>query len=449
MLPDTARLVHPTNELTRFGEDMDEPANVVSDILSPGPHPTVLSLPEADEDEDMDQVPRAGQANGELPAGLVVEEEEVVYEHHLHSNPAPVLSSPVSNALVADMDIDDGELAGDELPEEPLPAASVSAKKHGRPSMVSGKTPSKRTTPAQSATSISKAPTTASRSMGRKRKAEETVEEVDEMEAEEEPTTDATPAKRPRGRPAASAGAASARLAAKAAKAPKRGRPAGAPSVRSSRHQYSLRETPEVNYLTTRQSSGTVATASAVNGTKRRPGRPKSTAIKPASAPSKSKDAKTTAVPKGEYEVEAILDSAIDADTLAHMYQVKWKGYPVSEATWEPKTNLAHAAELLRAFDAKKDKRVRAPNGTAKSSKAPKTAKAEPGPEAKATAAPKKSGRPPGRPRKTPTAEVPKSSGANSKSKVVKKPGRPAKSTGRPAGRGPGRPAKSSGRPAV
>lgn len=52
--------------------------------------------------------------------------------------------------------------------------------------------------------------------------------------------------------------------------------------------------------------------------------------------------------------MEEILDSAIDADTMEHMYRVKWKGYPVGEATWEPKKNLTHAAILVRAFDATK-----------------------------------------------------------------------------------------------
>jgi hypothetical protein len=58
--------------------------------------------------------------------------------------------------------------------------------------------------------------------------------------------------------------------------------------------------------------------------------------------------------PAGEYEVEKIVDSQIDADTMEHMYLVKWKGYGDDENTWEPKTNLSHAPDLVKAFDAKK-----------------------------------------------------------------------------------------------
>jgi hypothetical protein len=52
--------------------------------------------------------------------------------------------------------------------------------------------------------------------------------------------------------------------------------------------------------------------------------------------------------------VEKIVDSQIDADTMEHMYLVKWKGYGDDENTWEPKTNLSHASELVKAFDATK-----------------------------------------------------------------------------------------------
>lgn len=54
--------------------------------------------------------------------------------------------------------------------------------------------------------------------------------------------------------------------------------------------------------------------------------------------------------------MESIVDSQIDADTMEHMYLIKWKGYADSENTWEPKTNLSHALDLVKAFHAKKQK---------------------------------------------------------------------------------------------
>ncbi|EAQ93536.1 hypothetical protein CHGG_01771 [Chaetomium globosum CBS 148.51] len=121
---------------------------------------------------------------------------------------------------------------------------------------------------------------------------------------------EATPLKK-RGRPARSAGAAaSARLAAKAASKPTRGRPK--------------------------------ATTAAAKPAKKA-GRPK-------------KDAADEEVPAGEYEVESIADSIIDADTMEHMYLVKWKNYPASDNTWEPKKNLKGSLDLVRKFDAAKKK---------------------------------------------------------------------------------------------
>lgn len=52
-----------------------------------------------------------------------------------------------------------------------------------------------------------------------------------------------------------------------------------------------------------------------------------------------------------EYEVEAILDSTVDASTKEHMFFIKWKGYDDKDNTWEPKKNLTHAAELIKEFE--------------------------------------------------------------------------------------------------
>jgi hypothetical protein len=49
-----------------------------------------------------------------------------------------------------------------------------------------------------------------------------------------------------------------------------------------------------------------------------------------------------------EYEVEKILDSRKTRRKLH--YLVLWKGYPISEATWEPAENLLNAPEVVHEF---------------------------------------------------------------------------------------------------
>jgi len=54
-----------------------------------------------------------------------------------------------------------------------------------------------------------------------------------------------------------------------------------------------------------------------------------------------------------EYEVEEILDRRKHYRKI--QYLVKWKGYPLSEASWEPESNL-NCPELLKAFNSKFNK---------------------------------------------------------------------------------------------
>jgi len=49
-----------------------------------------------------------------------------------------------------------------------------------------------------------------------------------------------------------------------------------------------------------------------------------------------------------EYEVEEILDSRLIRNRL--LYLVKWKGYPVSENSWEPVSHLANCKDLIASF---------------------------------------------------------------------------------------------------
>ena len=49
-----------------------------------------------------------------------------------------------------------------------------------------------------------------------------------------------------------------------------------------------------------------------------------------------------------EYEVEQIVSHC--GTTRCHRYLIAWKGYPLSENTWEPKSNLWHASEILGTY---------------------------------------------------------------------------------------------------
>jgi hypothetical protein len=49
-----------------------------------------------------------------------------------------------------------------------------------------------------------------------------------------------------------------------------------------------------------------------------------------------------------EHEVEFITRHR--SHRRSHQYLVKWKGYPTADNTWEPKSNLEHAVELLKDY---------------------------------------------------------------------------------------------------
>ena len=51
------------------------------------------------------------------------------------------------------------------------------------------------------------------------------------------------------------------------------------------------------------------------------------------------------------FEVERIVDSRQKAKKVEYM--VKWKGYPSSENTWEPVSNLEDVLDMVEAYEAK------------------------------------------------------------------------------------------------
>ena len=52
-------------------------------------------------------------------------------------------------------------------------------------------------------------------------------------------------------------------------------------------------------------------------------------------------DSDDSEIPEGHFEVEKICGKKVKGKGI--FYLVKWKGYPDSEATWEPAKNLKSA----------------------------------------------------------------------------------------------------------
>ena len=49
-----------------------------------------------------------------------------------------------------------------------------------------------------------------------------------------------------------------------------------------------------------------------------------------------------------ELEVEAILRHK--GSSARHLYQVLWKGHPITEASWEPELHLRNAPQILEEY---------------------------------------------------------------------------------------------------
>jgi hypothetical protein len=65
---------------------------------------------------------------------------------------------------------------------------------------------------------------------------------------------------------------------------------------------------------------------------------------------------------EAEDEVELILGEKGEVGSIWHMFKVKWKGYPVEEATWEPSSCCEGCQELVDEYQAAT--RARAPAGS-------------------------------------------------------------------------------------
>ncbi|KAK4191841.1 hypothetical protein QBC35DRAFT_278782 [Podospora australis] len=265
----------------------------------------------------------------------------------------------------------------------PVVASSARTPRSAR-STTAAKSASKAAATPRSAKSAA-APKSARSTGGRKRKSEEIEpepeqDEAEDEEAEEEDDAEAEPtpaAKRARaGRPAraAAARAPSARLAAKAANKPKRGHPKS------------------------------TATATAEKKPKGKGGRPKKSEIANGAA---------------EYEVEAIVN--VKAEGASTLYEVKWKGFPADQNTWEPKKNLGGAKDLLKEFDASQKKseieEAAKKASTAASKKEPAAKAAKPAKAVKKVAS------------RARTMFAPRKADAK---KAAAKPAPPARTSGRP-----------------
>lgn len=77
---------------------------------------------------------------------------------------------------------------------------------------------------------------------------------------------------------------------------------------------------------------------------------------------------------QNEYEVECILNKKIDKESGHTFYLVKWKGYDLTECTWEPIENLSKCQESIATFEKEKKQQKRRLKWSGKSRKKKKSA---------------------------------------------------------------------------
>lgn len=95
---------------------------------------------------------------------------------------------------------------------------------------------------------------------------------------------------------------------------------------------------------------------------RRRSGRIRSVAAPPTSvsatpklrrrvAKKKAPAVATAAATRQEWEIERIVGSRIEADTMRHFYLVKWRGFDAKHNTWELKRNLDKCSDAIVAYE--------------------------------------------------------------------------------------------------
>ena len=52
----------------------------------------------------------------------------------------------------------------------------------------------------------------------------------------------------------------------------------------------------------------------------------------------------------GEEEVEVVAILRHKGSGAQHLYQVLWKGYPITETSWEPESHLRNAPQILEEY---------------------------------------------------------------------------------------------------
>lgn len=70
-----------------------------------------------------------------------------------------------------------------------------------------------------------------------------------------------------------------------------------------------------------------------------------------------------------EYEVDFIIDSKFSNRSKSWQYKIRWRGYGPEHDSWEPESNLAHAAAAIAEWKAKRGTQRRGRRGQSTSAR--------------------------------------------------------------------------------